>query len=66
MVSDISAHFQPICFHCGESENLYDGPDLAQYKLEYSIVRPICIGCHVKGLQPAVRNALKVGKKRKR
>ena len=36
-----------------------------QYKLEYSIVHPICSGCHLEGLKPAVCNALKVVKKRK-
>ncbi|XP_045170159.2 uncharacterized protein LOC123532688 [Mercenaria mercenaria] len=63
--SAVTQKFQPICFFCGDPNILGNEEEpLATLKTQYSTVRPICRGCLESGKEPAVRNALKMKKKK--
>ena len=64
--SDIVQKFPDICYHCGDDQDLLDGEPMAEIKRQYSIVRPICNACYKNGLQPAVRNAMRVNESRQK
>jgi hypothetical protein len=58
-------NFPHICFHCGDIECApLTHPTIATFLKSWSIVRPMCLGCLDKGLQPKTRNAL--AKKRRK
>nr|XP_022308033.1 uncharacterized protein LOC111114036 [Crassostrea virginica] len=59
----ITTKFQPVCFFCGDTEVDSTSQTVQDLRKNYSIVRPICRQCMSKGIQPKVRNALKLNKK---
>ncbi|KAK3107604.1 hypothetical protein FSP39_018189 [Pinctada imbricata] len=61
--SNVTQSFTSICFYCGDSD-IHESEDIRRLKEEYSIVRPICFSCVQLGKSPAVRNALKMKRKR--
>lgn len=58
IITGITESFDPICFYCGDSQ-LETNRDIEKLKENFAIVRPVCLSCYNKGMQPATRNAKK-------
>ena len=66
LISGVTQKFDEICYYCGDTELVSDGyQTMIDLKKQYSIVRQIYDNCLTEGKLPAVRNALKIGQKRK-
>lgn len=63
LLAGITTKFQPVCFFCGDTEVDSTSQTVQDLRKNYSIVRPICGNCISRGIQPKVRNALKLNKK---